>query len=497
MKKYYHKSKKNMEIIVIFLILLNFCSGDTSYFFDESGHTNICHGSFPCKFNITKEFPLSPKIPSKNIHYEFYRLTTNYYGYYFEFTIPDYQSQKSFYVEVYDASNGENIMENSDCFLVNTTYYVDNTFKAQNIKYYFGFIKSLDDIDFVRFRFFGLLDDFSMNVVLHLNGRLNMILDYPVQIVLYNDIDDGLNKTDIEGFEKIKEEYEKNKAILDEYIGKTFNKIKELAEILFTTNIDMTKYGKDYFGSIPIYQPPFRITISYVVGLKYSSKSYYEPGITLFNSSIAKGSINLNWGSHDEFIKNIEVSNPFLGLLDIFQNHAVNLALKLVIQNDNFYFTIMIRDDCMVYTLRLFYFQGELGPYTEIEIVVCLDINFGLSLERVTNSIEDFYESIDPEWRPFVLGVCLGVVIGLTPVGAIEAGLTTVFTTVDVAVTKVYLGLSMFSATNWLTDVKKIDFIKIASDGINGFTSGLVSEFQNLGISISSWLQGFVSVQNY
>lgn len=47
---YYHKLYKSMEIVIIFLILLNFCSGDTSYFFDDSGRTNICYNPSPCKF---------------------------------------------------------------------------------------------------------------------------------------------------------------------------------------------------------------------------------------------------------------------------------------------------------------------------------------------------------------------------------------------------------------------------------------------------------------
>ena len=183
-------------------------------------------------------------------------------------------------------------------------------------------------------------------------------------------------------------------------------------------------------------------------------------------------------------------------LLDIFQNHAANLALKLVIQNDNFYFTIKYRNLCMVYTFR-FYLKGELGPYYEIEIEQCLNLKD--VLERVTNSIKDFYESIDPEWQPFVLGVCLGVVIGLVPVGAsVEAGLSAVYTAVDVAVTNIYVGLGTAGAavTNWLSNVKQIDFVKIASDGISDFTSGLVSGVQNIGASISSWLQGSTVILN-
>ena len=386
-------------------------------------------------------------------------------------------------------------MKNSDCFYVWMIYEISSEYQGYP-RCNFDFAKSLDNIDFIRFRFFGLLDDdFSMNVNLYIDESINTHY-FPIRI--YKDVEVGRNKTDIEGLKEINEEYEKNKAELDEYIDITLNKIKDLALILFTTNIDIIKYGKDFFGSIPLYFPHCRITISYVVGLKYSSQKYFEPGITLFNSKIAKGSINLDWGSHDEFFNNVVVSNPFLGLYDIFVNHATNLALKLVIQNDNFYFTIMFRDDCMVYTLR-FYFGGVLGPYGEIEIIVCLDINFKDALNRIKNSINDFYKSIKSKWRPFVLGVCLGVLIGLAPIGvAIEAGLSTAYATVsNVVVTNVYVGLGSVSTTvtNWLTKVNKIDFIKTASDQIGDFTSGLVTEFQSLQVSISFWLQGFVNIQ--
>ena len=535
-----------MNIVVIFLILFNFCSADIN------STTNICQEPSPCIFNITKEYPLSPKIPSKYIHYQ-YKVFYEFYGFFFEFNIPEYQALKSFYIEAYDESTGENIMKDSDCILINTTYFIDELILYDKIMYSFDFAKPLDNIDFIQFRFFGLSDNFSMNVVLHINEKVNFFYDLSVQIVVFLDVDDGIyktdivinevdiktdiktsepntetkdtnievntidnktseanietnkiniegNTTDIKGNEEIKEEEKENKAELDECRDLAHNKIIELAETLFTTNIDVIIFGKEYFGSITILIPFFRITFSYVVGYKYSSENYYELGIPLFNSKIAKGSINLDWGSYAKFIKNVEVSssNPFLGLLDIFQNHAANLALKLVIQNDNFYFTIKYRNYlCMVYTFR-FYLKGELGPYYEIEIEQCLDIKD--VLERVTNSIKDFYESIDPEWQPFVLGVCLGVVIGLAPVGAsVEAGLSAVYTKIDVTVTNIYVGLGTAGAavTNWLSNVKQIDFVKIASDGISDFTSGLVSEVQNLGTSISSWLQGSTAILNW
>ena len=139
-----------MKIIVIFLFLPNFCFGEISWFFDDSGRTTICHGSSPCEFNITKDFPLSPKIPRKYIYFRYISILLTFYGYYLQFNIPENQIQKSFYIEAYDASNGENLIKGGDCFFINTSEY-----DTSNSKFTFIF-SNLDNITFIRFRFFGL-----------------------------------------------------------------------------------------------------------------------------------------------------------------------------------------------------------------------------------------------------------------------------------------------------------------------------------------------------
>ena len=151
---FYHKLYKSMDIVIIFLILLNFCSGDTSYFFDDSGRTNICYKPSPCKFKITKEFPISPKIPSKYIYHEYNESSDNFYGYYFNFDYPEHDYQESFYIEVYDASNGENIMKNSDCFLVWMIYEIGGGYQGYP-NFHFDFANSLDNIDFIDLDFLG------------------------------------------------------------------------------------------------------------------------------------------------------------------------------------------------------------------------------------------------------------------------------------------------------------------------------------------------------
>ena len=55
----------------------------------------------------------------------------------------------------------------------------------------------LDNINFIRFRFFGLSEGFWMNVTLQLKASINLILELKTIISYYN-VSDSLNKSDIE-----------------------------------------------------------------------------------------------------------------------------------------------------------------------------------------------------------------------------------------------------------------------------------------------------------
>jgi hypothetical protein len=104
-------------------------------------------------------------------------------------------------------------MKNSDCFFVWMIYEIRGHGSQGYPRCTFDFAKSLDNIDFIRFRFFGQFDDdFLMNVELYIDERINTYLhNIPDPIHIYKDMEDGRNKTDIEGFKEINEEYEKKK----------------------------------------------------------------------------------------------------------------------------------------------------------------------------------------------------------------------------------------------------------------------------------------------
>lgn len=471
-----------MKIIAILLFLLKFCSGEISWYFDDSGRTTICHGSTPCEFNITKDFPITPKIPRKYIYFIKNTFFWTVDGYYLQLNIPESQVQKSFYIEAYDASNGENIIKGGDCFYINTSEY--DTIK-NDLKYTFIFT-DLDNITFIRFRFFGLSEGFSMNVKIKLDTTINFMMEYKTLLIYYQD-SDSLNKSDIENLEENSEEYKKKMDEQKQYIQFAKGIIKNTTLQLFFSNIDLNLFGDDIFDSTVIYAPPFKITISYLVGDKYSSSNYYEPSITLFDSKIAKGKISINWGAYNYFNKKVTISNRFLDLYNMFQNHIINIVLKLVISNDNFYFTVMYENKCLKLNFR-FFFKGEFGPFAEVQFIICYrdiehDDILKAGFDKIKNSIKNFWDNLDQEWKPFVEGVCIGVLIGLTPVGAaVETGLDAAYGAVaglgNVVVTKITVAGT--AAANWLSNVLEIDYVQSFKDKVSDFTSGLAREFSEL-----------------
>ena len=471
-----------MKIIAILLFLLKFCSGEIYWYYNDRGRTSMCYGSAPCKFQITKDIPITPKIPSHYIYFEFYPLSASFYGYYFEFNIPENQVQKSFYIEAYDASDGENIIKGGDCYYINISQF--DTSK-NDIKYTF-ILTDLDNINYIRFRFFGLSEGFSMNVTLQLKAGVNLILNLGTIISYYN-VSDALNKSDIKNLEENSEEYKKKMDKQQEYIQFAKEIIKNTTLQLFYSNIDINSLGNDIFDSTVIYIHPYIITISYLIGVKYTSSNYYEPSITLFDSKIVNGKISINWGAYDFFNKKVTISNRFLDLYNMFQNNIINIALKLVISNDNFYFTVMYENGCLKLNLR-FFFDNGLGPFVEVQFIICKedierDNILKKGFDKIKKSIKDFWDNIDPEWKPFIEGICIGVLIGLTPIGVVvEEGLGAAYGAVagigSVVVTKITVAGT--AAANWLSNVLEIDFVQLAKDKVSDFTSGLTNEFSQL-----------------
>ena len=125
-------------------------------YYNLANNDNTCSDkNTGCLFYVTNNYPISPKIPT--------RLPTqailgDYRYIYLRFTIPKTQEQKSFYLEAYYISDEETIISNGDCYFVNT---------KENEDYELRIDKTLRKKDFIRFGFFGISDDFIMEVKLH------------------------------------------------------------------------------------------------------------------------------------------------------------------------------------------------------------------------------------------------------------------------------------------------------------------------------------------
>ena len=114
---------------------------------------------FGCIFTISTNYPISPKIhtiiPEEAI-------IGDYRYIYLLFNAPQ-QNLKTFYLEAYDTSNGETIISNGDCYLIDIT---------KNSDYELRIYKELKSNSFVQFRFFGLPQNFTMQV--RIQFKLNM-----------------------------------------------------------------------------------------------------------------------------------------------------------------------------------------------------------------------------------------------------------------------------------------------------------------------------------
>ena len=126
--------------IFLFLLLLSFSLADK---YNKGTYNVICaNKDIGCMFNISINYPISPKIPTSIPN----KATLGAYRYiYLSFDAPKSQTIKTFYLEAYDTSNGETIISNGDCYLIDIT---------KNSDYEIRIYKELKSNSFVQFRFF-------------------------------------------------------------------------------------------------------------------------------------------------------------------------------------------------------------------------------------------------------------------------------------------------------------------------------------------------------
>ena len=309
-----------------------------------------------CSFFITKNYPISPKIPS-NMPTK--AILGNYRYIYLTFTIPETQEQKSFFLEAYYITDEESIITNGDCYAINT---------KENIDYEIRIDQTLRTNDYIRFGFFGFKDDFTMEV------QLRFLLDIHLY---YNDISldytNSLKRNSIASLEEYLKERENQLSL--QKVREKFAKqmCHEIMNKVFDSYLDIDQFEGDTFLS-SIINPisPFIVTtVSYSVSFVMGIQNFLHPeSVILSETTIKKGKVVYHLDGLDYLDGNTLISNDVLKMVELYNKRITDMALELNSDKD---FTLIISTNkdvnYLVYTLRFYYNENGL-IYNEIEIRV-------------------------------------------------------------------------------------------------------------------------------
>ena len=323
-------------------------------YYNLASNDNMCSTKTTgCSFYVTNNYPISPKIPS---FIPTQAILGSYRYIYLIFTIPEKQEQKSFYLEAYYISDEESIISNGDCYLINT---------KENNEYELRIYKTLRYNDFIRFGFFGLKDDFVMEV------KLSFLLNITLY---YNDI--ALSQTNSLERNAIPslEEYiiEREKQLIEQKNREKIAKqmCYEIMSKVFDTYLDIAQFEGDIFLSsiITPISPYIITTVSYSVALVMTIENFLHPeSVILSETTIKKGKIVNHQDGLDYLDGNTLINNDVLKTIEYYNKRITDIALNLDSDKD---FTIIISTNkdinYIVYTLR-FYLNENGLIYYEIE----------------------------------------------------------------------------------------------------------------------------------
>ena len=317
-------------------------------YYDLANNDNICSNkNTGCSFYVTNNYPISPKIPT--------RLPTqailgDYRYIYLSFTIPEKQEQKSFYLEAYYISDKETIISNGDCYLANIN---------ENSDYELRISKTLRTKDYIRFGFFGLTNDFIMEV------KLNFILNISLY---FSDIalsgTNSLKRNDIPSLE----EYllERNKQLVEQRNRENIAKesCKQIMKKVFDADLDLDQFEGDAFLST-IINPisPFIVTtVSYTVGLVMKIENFFHPeSVILSEIRIKNGKIVYYQDGLDYLEGNALINNDVLKMIELYNKRITDIALDFGIDRD---FTLIISTNkdinYLIYTMRFYEEKNDL-----------------------------------------------------------------------------------------------------------------------------------------
>ena len=322
-------------------------------YYNLASNDNICLSkNTGCSFYVTNNYPISPKIPTM---LPTQAILGDYKYIYLNFKIPETQEQKSFYLEAYYISDKETIISNGDCYIINTN---------ENIDYELRISKALRKKDFIRFGFFGIPDNFIMDVELH------FILDIHLY---FNDIalssTNSLKRNEISSLEEYLLE-RNNKLIEQKNREKIAKEIcYEIMKNVFNTYLDVDQFeGDSFLSSIinPI-SPFIIITVSYSVGLVMEIENFFHPeSVILSETTIKKGKIVNHQDGLDYLDGNALINNDVLKMIELYNKRITDMALDFGMARD---FTLIISTNkdvnYLIYTLK---FNEEKNELISFEI---------------------------------------------------------------------------------------------------------------------------------
>ena len=371
-------------MMFLYFVILSqiFCAGNIDKYYNLPSYKGICSDkNIECSFNVSYNYPISPKIPTD---IPSYAILNPYRYIYLEFIIPRTQSQKTFYLEAYDTSNQETIISNGDC------YYIDTT---ANIDYEIRIYKTLKTDSYIRFGFLGISQNFAMTV------RLRFLLSISLY---FNDIaltySNSLNKTNISSLAKYLGENNmkiKKKKKREKLAKETISKIMEK---IFDTSVDLTLFEDPYFSSaiIPV-SPIFLVTVSYTVGLDLTTENIFLPeSHVLSETTVKNGIIDTHYDRLDFSLLTESGNGDVIKFVESYNKRIKDMALEFVQDiADHFTFIVSTNDDDSIVVFILRYYKNK-KIYYEIQIKIQFN-NFQIqeAAKQIAVPIKSFLKNID------------------------------------------------------------------------------------------------------
>lgn len=344
--------------MILFLFLLSpiFCTENSRQYSNIANYDLECSNKYEgCSFNISYNNPISPKIPT---HIPYYAKLDNYRYIYLTFIIPYTQKQKLFYLEAYDTSNGENIISNGDCYLINTT---------ENKDYEIRIYKELKEKSYIRFGFFGIPQNFIMFVKLQFPLNIALyIMDY--KLTGYN----SLNRSNISSLGQYLTEKEKQISEQQNRMNKLKTICSEIMGNIFKTSLDLNLFGDPFFSSFKIPSSPyFIVTISSSVGLELITDNVFLPEKNILSETTVKdGKIDSHYDGLDFLKGKLYVHFDLMKIVESYDKIVEDMALKFGNEND-YTLTVSTDEDISYELLTLRYYYGKtLKIYFEIQIKI-------------------------------------------------------------------------------------------------------------------------------